>query len=152
MTISLFAPRGKGNAMLCSCCGSAQYVPRTCFSLRRILLSTAHSLVMPSIRVRWKSGCWYPPPMYRLAFSGLPAIKSRPCSWLRSIAVRVGGRRMVEHAQAVRGGVLTLEVSEQNQAARGFCERLGFVVERRLWTVQPQSTLRCCARLGWELP
>jgi putative acetyltransferase len=44
---------------------------------------------------------------------------------------RGGGRRLVAHAQAVRGGELTVDVNEQNPAARGFYEALGFVVAGR---------------------
>jgi putative acetyltransferase len=42
-----------------------------------------------------------------------------------------GGRRLVEHAQALRGGELTVDVNEQNPAAIGFYEALGFVVTGR---------------------
>jgi putative acetyltransferase len=42
-----------------------------------------------------------------------------------------GGTRLVAHAQALRGGALTLDVNEQNHAARGFYERLGFAVVGR---------------------
>jgi putative acetyltransferase len=42
-----------------------------------------------------------------------------------------GGRRLVEHAQALRGGELTVDVNEQNPAATGFYEALGFVVDGR---------------------
>ena len=41
------------------------------------------------------------------------------------------GRRLVTHAQQLRGGSLTVEVNEQNPAARGFYEALGFVVVSR---------------------
>jgi putative acetyltransferase len=44
---------------------------------------------------------------------------------------RGGGRRLVAHAQALRGGDLTVDVNEQNPAARGFYEALGFVVTGR---------------------
>ena len=37
------------------------------------------------------------------------------------------GRRLVAHAQALRGGALTVDVNEQNDAARRFYEALGFV-------------------------
>ena len=40
---------------------------------------------------------------------------------------RGGGRRLVAHAQALRGGALTVDVNEQNDAARRFYEALGFV-------------------------
>ena len=42
-----------------------------------------------------------------------------------------GGRRLVAHAQQLRGGQLTVDVNEQNPAARGFYEALGFVVVDR---------------------
>jgi putative acetyltransferase len=44
---------------------------------------------------------------------------------------RGGGRRLVSHAQARRDGALTVDVNEQNPAARGFYEALGFVVVGR---------------------
>jgi len=42
-----------------------------------------------------------------------------------------GGRQLVEHAQALRSGALTVDVNEENPEARGFYERLGFVVVGR---------------------
>ena len=42
-----------------------------------------------------------------------------------------GGRRLVAHAQELRDGHLTVDVNEQNPAARGFYEALGFVVVGR---------------------
>lgn len=42
-----------------------------------------------------------------------------------------GGRLLVAHAQALHEGELRLDVNEQNAQARGFYERLGFVVEGR---------------------
>ena len=42
-----------------------------------------------------------------------------------------GGRTLVAHAQALRGGALSLEVNEQNPLARAFYERLGFTVVGR---------------------
>jgi putative acetyltransferase len=42
-----------------------------------------------------------------------------------------GGRLLVAHAQSVRGGELTVDVNEQNPAARGFYEALGFTVVGR---------------------
>jgi putative acetyltransferase len=44
---------------------------------------------------------------------------------------RGGGRQLVEHAQELRGGTLTVDVNEQNDAARGFYEKLGFSVFAR---------------------
>jgi putative acetyltransferase len=41
------------------------------------------------------------------------------------------GRRLVQHAQQLRSGPLTVDVNEQNDAARGFYEALGFVVVGR---------------------
>jgi putative acetyltransferase len=43
---------------------------------------------------------------------------------------RGGGRRLVEHAQRLKGE-LTVDVNEQNEAARHFYEACGFVVEGR---------------------
>jgi putative acetyltransferase len=43
---------------------------------------------------------------------------------------RGGGRRMVQHAQA-RGGELTVDVNEENAAARAFYEACGFAVVGR---------------------
>jgi putative acetyltransferase len=43
---------------------------------------------------------------------------------------RGGGRRLVQHAQALRGD-LTVDVNEQNPAACRFYEACGFVVEGR---------------------
>ena len=42
-----------------------------------------------------------------------------------------GGRGLVAHAQQLRDGDLTVDVNEQNPAARGFYEALGFVVVGR---------------------
>ena len=44
---------------------------------------------------------------------------------------RGGGRRLIAHAQELRGGALTVDVNEQNAAARGFYEALGFDVVAR---------------------
>jgi putative acetyltransferase len=44
---------------------------------------------------------------------------------------RRGGRRLVAHAHRLRAGQLTVDVNEQNHAARGFYEALGFVVVGR---------------------
>ena len=42
-----------------------------------------------------------------------------------------GGQRLVSYAQTLRGGALTVDVNEQNVAARGFYEALGFSVVDR---------------------
>lgn len=42
-----------------------------------------------------------------------------------------GGSRLVAHAQGLRAGHLTVDVNEQNPAARGFYEALGFIVVGR---------------------
>jgi putative acetyltransferase len=42
-----------------------------------------------------------------------------------------GGRRLVSHAQELRGGALTVDVNEQNVRACGFYEALGFAVVGR---------------------
>jgi putative acetyltransferase len=44
---------------------------------------------------------------------------------------RGAGRRLIAHAQALRGGALTVDVNEQNAGARGFYEALGFVAVGR---------------------
>jgi putative acetyltransferase len=42
-----------------------------------------------------------------------------------------GGRKLVEHAQKITGGALTVDVNEQNGDARRFYSALGFVVVSR---------------------
>ena len=42
-----------------------------------------------------------------------------------------GGRRLIAHAQTLRGGALTVDVNEQNASARAFYERLGFSIVGR---------------------
>jgi putative acetyltransferase len=44
---------------------------------------------------------------------------------------RGAGRRLVAHAQGLRDGPLTVDVNEQNPAAHGFYEALGFKVVGR---------------------
>jgi putative acetyltransferase len=41
------------------------------------------------------------------------------------------GTALVGHAQQLSGGVLTVDVNEQNDRARGFYQRLGFVIVGR---------------------
>jgi putative acetyltransferase len=67
-----------------------------------------------------------------------------PCGWMGLSGAKIealfpapeargqgGGRKLIDHAQALRGGPLTVDVNEQNPGARGFYERLGFVVTGR---------------------
>jgi putative acetyltransferase len=42
-----------------------------------------------------------------------------------------GGRRLVSHAQELRGGALTVDVNEQNVTACGFYEAQGFAIVGR---------------------
>jgi putative acetyltransferase len=42
-----------------------------------------------------------------------------------------GGRRLVSHAQELRGSALTVDVNEQNVAACGFYEAQGFAIVGR---------------------
>jgi GNAT superfamily N-acetyltransferase len=58
---------------------------------------------------------------------------------------RGGGRRLVAHAQAVRGGSLTVDVNEQNESARRFYEALGFVMVGRSRTRQGTASTRATA-------
>jgi putative acetyltransferase len=52
--------------------------------------------------------------------------------FLEPVSRRRGyGRRLVAHAQQLRGGALTVDVNEENHAARAFYEALGFVVVGR---------------------
>ena len=57
---------------------------------------------------------------------------------------RGGGRRLVAHAQALRGGALTVDVNEQNPAASGSTRRWGSWSSgaRRSTTAGGRS--RCC--------
>jgi putative acetyltransferase len=58
------------------------------------------------------------------------------------------GRRLVRHAQAMHGE-LTVEVNEQNPAARAFYEACGFVVEGRS-EVDGQGRPYPLLRLRWR--
>lgn len=52
--------------------------------------------------------------------------------FIDSEARRCGaGRRLVAHAQTLRGGALALDVNEQNGQARAFYEKMGFAVVGR---------------------
>jgi putative acetyltransferase len=66
-----------------------------------------------------------------LGFMGLAGDQIEALFLAPEASGRGGGRRLVAHAQALRGGALTLDVNEQNPAARAFYERLGFVVVGR---------------------
>jgi putative acetyltransferase len=66
-----------------------------------------------------------------LGFMGLAGDQIEALFLAPEASGRGGGRRLVAHAQALRGGALTLDVNEQNPAARAFYERLGFVLVGR---------------------
>jgi putative acetyltransferase len=66
-----------------------------------------------------------------LGFLGLAGDQIEALFHAPEASGRGGGRRLVAHAQALRGGALTLDVNEQNPAARAFYERLGFVLVGR---------------------
>jgi putative acetyltransferase len=66
-----------------------------------------------------------------LGFMGLAGDQIEALFLAPEASGRGGGRRLVAHAQALRGGALTLDVNEQNPAARAFYERLGVVVVGR---------------------
>ena len=58
---------------------------------------------------------------------------------------RGGGRRLVAHAQMLRPGALSVDVNEENAAARRFYEALGFEVTGRSTldpTGRPHALLR----------
>lgn len=65
-----------------------------------------------------------------MGFMGLAGAKIEALFLAPEHRRRGGGRRLVEHAVQLRGG-LTLDVNEQNPEARRFYETCGFVVEGR---------------------
>ncbi|MEJ2720159.1 MAG: acetyltransferase [bacterium] len=65
-----------------------------------------------------------------MGFMGMAGSKMESLFLAPEFHRRGGGRRMVQHAQALYGE-LTVDVNEQNTAARSFYEACGFVVEGR---------------------
>lgn len=65
-----------------------------------------------------------------VGFMGMSGSKMESLFIAQEFQRRGGGRRLVRHAQALRGEV-TVDVNEQNPAARVFYEACGFVVEGR---------------------
>jgi putative acetyltransferase len=65
-----------------------------------------------------------------LGFLGLSGSKVEALFLAPEYHRRGGGRRLVRHAQELKGE-LTVDVNEQNPAARRFYEACGFVVEGR---------------------
>jgi len=65
-----------------------------------------------------------------MGFMGLDGSKLDALFLAPEFHGRGGGRQLVRHAQQLRGE-LTVEVNEQNPAARRFYEACGFVVEGR---------------------
>jgi putative acetyltransferase len=65
-----------------------------------------------------------------MGFMGLSGSKMESLFLAPEFHGRGGGRRLVRHAQELRGE-LTVDVNEQNPAAHRFYEACGFVVEGR---------------------
>ena len=65
-----------------------------------------------------------------MGFMGMAGSKMDALFLAPEFQGRGGGRRLVRHAQQLRGE-LTVDVNEQNPAARRFYEACGFVVEGR---------------------
>jgi putative acetyltransferase len=65
-----------------------------------------------------------------MGFMGMSGSKMESLFLAPEFHRRGAGRRLVRHAQALRDE-LTVDVNEQNSAARGFYEACGFVVEGR---------------------
>jgi putative acetyltransferase len=63
-------------------------------------------------------------------FMGMSGTKMESLFLAPEFLRRGAGRRLVQHAQA-RHAALTVDVNEQNAAARAFYEACGFVVEGR---------------------
>ena len=63
-------------------------------------------------------------------FMGMSGSKMESLFLAPELQRRGAGRRLVRHAQALHGE-LTVDVNEQNVAARGFYEGCGFVMEGR---------------------
>jgi len=65
-----------------------------------------------------------------IGFMGMSGSKMESLFLAPEFQRRGAGRRLVRHAQALHGE-LTVDVNEQNSAARGFYEACGFAVEGR---------------------
>src|SRR5262245_22568719 len=65
-----------------------------------------------------------------MGFMGMSGSKMEALFLAPEFHRRGGGRELVRHARALRGE-LTVDVNEQNSAARRFYEACGFVVEGR---------------------
>jgi putative acetyltransferase len=65
-----------------------------------------------------------------MGFMGMSGSKMESLFLAPEFQRRGAGRRLVQHAQALHGE-LTVDVNEQNAAARRFYEACGFVVEGR---------------------
>jgi putative acetyltransferase len=65
-----------------------------------------------------------------MGFMGMSGSKMESLFLAPEFQRRGAGRRLVRHAQALHGE-LTVDVNEQNAAARRFYEACGFVVEGR---------------------
>jgi putative acetyltransferase len=65
-----------------------------------------------------------------MGFMGMSGSKMESLFLAPELQRRGAGRRLVQHAQALHGE-LTVDVNEQNAAARAFYEACGFVVEGR---------------------
>jgi putative acetyltransferase len=65
-----------------------------------------------------------------MGFMGMSGCKMEALFLAPEFHRQGGGRRLVRHAQEL-GGELTVDVNEQNPAARRFYEACGFVVEGR---------------------
>jgi putative acetyltransferase len=65
-----------------------------------------------------------------MGFMGMAGTKMESLFLAPEFHGRGGGRRLVEHARALRGE-LTVDVNEQNTAAVGFYKACGFAVEGR---------------------
>jgi len=65
-----------------------------------------------------------------MGFLGLTGAKMEALFVAPEFHRKGGGRRLVQHAEGLKG-LLTVDVNEQNPAARHFYESCGFVVEGR---------------------
>src|SRR5262249_30854007 len=65
-----------------------------------------------------------------MGFMGMSGSKMESLFLAPEVQRRGAGRRLVRHAQSLHGE-LTVDVNEQNTAARRFYEACGFVVEGR---------------------